>query len=378
MSDERPASDALQASVATDKIDNDGLFRSVFENAAIGMTLVDLDGRLVRCNAAFARMLGYAADALAGMPFSAITHPDDVDANPNLYRDLVAGKLSQFQIDKRYLHKSGEIVRARLTVSAVLDEGSAVRFTIGMTEDITAQEEAKRSLQVAHHRLKVLSARILDAQESERRTIALELHDEIGQALSAIKLHLHDLRKSSRNEQELQNLQSAMSITELAFGHIRRLAVQLRPPQLDLMGLESALRSHLESRAAEAGLALSFDCRLGGGSRGPRLDITCFRLVQEAMTNIIRHAQAASVVVSVVEREGALHLRIKDDGVGFDVEEAKVRSLRASSMGLAGMEERVHLLNGTFDIVSSPGKGTEIRARLLPSILERERRSRAR
>src|SRR5690606_21919293 len=112
--------------------------------------------------------------------------------------------------------------------------------------------------------------------------------------------------------------------------------------------------------------------------RGPRMDITCFRLVQEALSNVIRHAQASTVWVRIVETAGTIELAIRDDGVGFDVEEAKARSLQTSSMGLAGMEERVHLLNGSFEIASAPGAGTEIRVRIPPHVLERERRSRAR
>lgn len=368
----------VRAVKATRAPDGEAMFRSIFEHAAVGMTLMDAQGRILRCNPAFARMLGYAEDELRGKSFTEITHSEDVDANLRLHHDLTAGKIDRVQLRKRYLHKSGTTVWVQLTVSMVPCHADSPEFSIAMAEDISRQEEAQRSLQAAHQRLKVLSARILDTQESERRAIALELHDEIGQALSAIKLNLHDLRKNSKDERELRFLQSAMNITESAFNHIRKLAVRLRPPQLDLMGLEVALRAHLEQRAAEAGLALEFDCRLGPTGRGPRLDITCFRLVQEAVTNIIRHAQASTIWVKIAENAGAVHLQIRDDGVGFDVEEAKARSLHASSMGLAGMEERVHLLNGSFEIVSSPGAGTEIRARLLPSILERERRKRVR
>jgi len=160
---------AIEASLRA----SEAMFRSVFENAAIGMTLTDNHGTIIRCNPAFARMLGYTEEELAGKPFAEITYPEDIDANVNLYQELMTGRIASFQLNKRYLHQSGAIVWAQLSVSMAPGQETTARFTIGMVEDITARKQAEARIEylATHDGLTGLPNRTL-------------IHDRIAQAIT--------------------------------------------------------------------------------------------------------------------------------------------------------------------------------------------------
>jgi two-component system sensor histidine kinase UhpB len=153
-----------------------------------------------------------------------------------------------------------------------------------------------------------------------------------------------------------------MEIADTALSQVRNLSVNLRPPQLDLMGLEAALNWLLQRQVESSGLQVHFNAQLNAGARTPQADITCFRIVQEALTNVLRHAAAANLWVDIAETAGVIDLDIRDDGRGFDIDAAKTRSAQGRSLGLLSMEERITLMGGSFEIVSSPGNGTRIHA----------------
>ncbi len=221
-----------------------------------------------------------------------------------------------------------------------------------------------RQLQETGERLHALSRQLMGAQEAERRRLARELHDELGQALTAVKLNLQSLPGPGASAGAGGRLDEAMGLVDRALSQVRDLSLDLRPSLLDDLGLASALRWYVTRQAERAGLAATVAADLGETRPGPDIETACFRVVQEAMTNAVRHGGARSVSVEVKGREGEIALVVRDDGAGFDVEAAHSRATRGESLGLLGMEERVLLLGGTLDIDSAPGQGTEVRARI--------------
>jgi signal transduction histidine kinase len=219
----------------------------------------------------------------------------------------------------------------------------------------TALERERAGEELAEKRgeLQSLSRKLIEAQESERRAVARELHDDFGQALTAIRLNL---KKGGSDPSE--NIQ----LVDQAIQRMRELAQDLRPSILDDLGLPAALRWYVAREAKRAGIELRLEA-----TDLPRLpaavEITCFRLVQEALTNIVRHAQARQVEIELAVREGSLVLTVRDDGKGFDPRAALRRAARGHSVGLLGMKERVSLAGGELEIDSAPGRGTLIRAR---------------
>jgi signal transduction histidine kinase len=208
----------------------------------------------------------------------------------------------------------------------------------------------------------VLSRRLVTAQEAERRNIARELHDEIGQALTVMQLNLQAMLLSPVTDVVSPRLNESLVLVERVLEQVRDISLNLRPSILDDLGLEPALRWYTERQAALVGLIAGFHADSLEQRLDPVVETECFRIAQEALTNVVRHSQAKSVTVELREKDGQLHLRVRDDGVGFDVAVVRERAVRGTSLGLLSMEERAVLAGGRLEFNSAPGRGTEVHA----------------
>ncbi len=225
----------------------------------------------------------------------------------------------------------------------------------------TALEQRAAERQQAEETLQILSRQLLEAQENERRHIARELHDEIGQALTAVKINLQTAQRTP--DVLTASLQESISIVDRTLQQVRTLSLDLRPALLDDLGLVAALRWYVDRQAQRAGFVAQFVADPLETRPRPDLETACFRVAQEALTNVARHARAQQVRVELRQRDAELHLLIRDDGKGFDVRAAQERATQGASMGLLGMQERVWLVGGQIDIASAPAEGTEVRVR---------------
>ena len=216
-------------------------------------------------------------------------------------------------------------------------------------------DEAQR----ARHRLELLSRGLLEVQEAERRELARELHDQPGQLLTALTMNLESLRRSAPRALEAP-IGESLAIVQRVLREVRDLSFRLRPAMLDDMGLTEALRWHVDREARRAGIRASVTVDPAVGRLPAALETALFRVVQEATTNVARHARASSLAVEIRADGGDVHLVVADDGVGFDVDAGRDRL----SLGLLGMQERMALVGGTFEVESVPGHGTELRARV--------------
>ncbi|MBC7917265.1 MAG: response regulator [Rhodoferax sp.] len=210
--------------------------------------------------------------------------------------------------------------------------------------------------------LQTLSRRVLEAQETERRRVAHELHDELGQALTAIKINLqtrgrfHNVSTDALDAENIRILDDALQ-------QVRRLALALRPSMLDDLGLGPALRWLGEQTAARSGFEVTMNIPVLEPRLPPDMETACFRIVQEALTNITRHADAKHVTIDLQREEAAMVLSVQDDGSGFDLDAARARAIHGGSLGVLGMQERAMLVGGQLDITSAPGQGSQLRLR---------------
>jgi signal transduction histidine kinase len=233
-------------------------------------------------------------------------------------------------------------------------------------------------VRAARERLQILSQRMMEVQEAERRHIARELHDEIGQVLTAVKVNLEAMQRLRGKGPLSVRVGDSIGIVERAIQEVRNLSLDLRPSVLDDLGLVAALRWQADRQAQRGGIVVQFVADPPELRAPPDIETACFRVAQEALTNVVRHAQARQIRVEVRHRGADLELLIQDDGVGFDLAAARERASREASFGLLGMEERVQLAGGQIVIESAPGRGTTIRVRFpLTSPLERRGRRRA-
>jgi PAS domain S-box-containing protein len=234
-----------------------------------------------------------------------------------------------------------------------------------VAERAAAALERRRLFDELHanqQQLHTLSGRLLEVQENERRHISRELHDEIGQSLSAIAMGLQRLRNEVGGETLAFQLDECVSLLESTIQQVRTLSVDLRPPVLELLGLEAALREHADRMARHAGFEMHIDSHTFKQRAPADVETACFRVAQEALTNVARHAHASQVGIYLREQTGALQLTIVDNGVGFDVELARNSAHHGKSLGLLSMQERVLLAGGHFDIQSRVSVGTTLTA----------------
>jgi len=226
-------------------------------------------------------------------------------------------------------------------------------------------------------RAQILSQQLMEAQETERRHLARELHDEIGQALTAVKINLQAIQRAPGDS--ANRLHESIAIVDRALQQVRDLSLDLRPSLLDDLGLVAALRWYLDRQAQRAGFAAEFAAQPAEIRVDAHVATACFRVAQEAVTNIVRHAQARHARLDLHQQGPELQLAIRDDGTGFDVAAARERAVRGGSLGLLGMQERVLLMGGRLDLQSTPGHGATLVARLpLAPAPALERRSRKR
>ncbi len=232
-----------------------------------------------------------------------------------------------------------------------------------MLTNLSRLQRAENDLRESERRFRALSHRLLAVQEVERRAIARDLHDDLGQILTALKLNLE--RPTPRGSQEpSERLARNVEIVDEAIEHTRRLALDLRPPLLDDLGLAEALRWYVNRQAEHGTVDIRLDVDALDSTRIPAaLATACFRLVQEALTNVLRHARARHVRVSVRETSDALEVLVEDDGRGFDPQAATERAGAGVSLGLLSMKERASLAGGTLTIESGPDRGTTVRGR---------------
>jgi two-component system sensor histidine kinase UhpB len=290
-----------------------------------------------------------------------LLHPEDRPAMQGWIAACLAGEQPD-DLDFRAILPDGTIRLLNGRGERICDAEGRPTQIVGTVQDITERKRAEEALQLTSERLQTLSRRLLEIQETERRQIARELHDEIGQALTATKINLQSLQRYPEPATIAGRLEESIGIVEGALGQVRSLSLELRPPLLDDLGLAPALRWLTDQHAHRTGLRVEFrsgavDARFDGA-----VATACFRVAQEALNNVVRHAGARHVTVELQTQEDGAHLRVSDDGAGFDVPTARRRAAQGASLGLLGMEERATLAGGGIEWRSRPGQGTEVHA----------------
>jgi PAS domain S-box-containing protein len=298
-------------------------------------------------------------------------------------RPVVVPDTAQAEFDSpEFLDQIG--IRSRLIVPLVVGEHHIGGMVVNerdphqWTEDeirllslianTTAQaiERARLFEQVlqGRERLQVLSRRLIEVQENERHVVARELHDQVGQVMTALKLHLQMVVYAAQKTPFEADIHEAIQMAETALQQVRNLSRDLRPSVLDDFGLVPALRWHLDQQALWGSFSYQFEPQLSQERLPESLEVVLYRIVQSALTNTVRHAQAKQVDLRIWLEEESIRMELQDDGVGFDVRQAIEEANRGMTMGLLSMMERAELLGGQVEIESEPGRGTRIKCHL--------------
>lgn len=353
-------------------------FRRYFELGLIGMAMTSLDKHWIEFNDQLCTIFGYSRDELAQLTWADLTYPEDLDADVAQFQRVLDGEINGYSIEKRFIHKAGRLVHTVISGSAVRREDGSIDYFVVLVHDITERRRAEELLRQAHdllerrvsertgelvsatQRARTLAQRLYDVQEAERRQVAQDLHDEIGQALTALKLNLQQVEREHFGSAPGVELQESIGISDQLLGRVRSLALDLRPSLLDDLGLVPALRWYTTRQAERIGWDLHLDLPEGRPALTAPRSIACFRVVQEALTNVARHAGAKAVSVRLTVQEEQIRVVVQDDGCGFDIGAMRASAQQGRSMGLIGMEERISLVGGTLVVESLPRQGTKV------------------
>lgn len=264
-----------------------------------------------------------------------------------------------FSLNQALKRAETERRNARLTDElAALNQSLAAQVaarTEELEQEVAVRRRAEERAEEDAARLQALSKRLLHVQEAERRSLAQELHDQIGQLLTGLRFQLEAAREAAPSPP----LNEALTVTSELLTSVRTLCLQLRPRVLDDLGLKPALQWQTREFQRQTGIAIDLELALPEQRLRSELETTVFRMVQEALTNVARHSGAPAAVVTVTADDTALQVEISDRGRGFDADAALARR---DSLGLAGLAERVRLAGGQFEVYSRAAQGTRLHA----------------
>jgi PAS domain S-box-containing protein len=341
--------------------DTEEQYRQLVEVAPVAI-IIRCQGQVAFANSRAADLFGAASPSdLVGVAILDLVHPDFRDSVVRRMRSLdTTGQPQPIQA-QTLVRRDGSLVEVELAAISIDYHGRPAALVVA--QDITERKRAEAERQRYTERLQALSRQLMAAQETERRRIAGELHDEIGQALTALELNLRALQAQAGSPPDPAVLEESLGILEQTLQQVRDLALDLRPSMLDDLGLVPALRWYADRLAQRTGLVIEFVANRARTPLSAESKTTCFRVAQEALTNVVRHAHARKVVVELRSGPKDVLLIVRDDGNGFDVEAARRAGLAGNSLGLLSMQERVALLGGHLEIRSALSRGSEVRAR---------------
>jgi PAS domain S-box-containing protein len=326
-------------------------FRTIFNEANLGILLIDLQGRLIRVNRAFQDLVGYSEEELSYHQIHELACPDDTPID-QVTLALRENREASLALEYRFRRRDGQYIWTSFALSTLRNETSQPQYLIGMVKDISQEKQA--AIELAEMR-----RRLLESGEVERLRLAQELHDGPMQDLYGTVFRLSGFGDGNADPVMTNNLKEIQEMIKIVANTLRVIVGELRPPTIGNLGLERAIRSHAE-RLAEQHPDLDVKLQLTRDEQTlpAHTRLAFFRIYQQCMANVLRHAQASQVLIAFHLDDHEVALDVWDNGSGFTLPEKWVNLLREGHFGLAGIAERVEALGGVLKIETKPGAGT--------------------
>jgi PAS domain S-box-containing protein len=336
-------------------------FRALIEHITEGISLINAEGIILYLSPSACRVLGRGDSNHFGRSWFEIYHPEDSPRLRASFSSLVRDPGGHFSTDARVLHSDGSW-RWVHTVHTNLFMEPNIQAVVATCRDVTQVRRSEETLEEYAARLEDLSRRLVQTQELERRRIARELHDETGQILTGLRLTLDVALQQVGESEAKSTLVRAAAIVQNLQKQVRTLSLNLRPAALDDLGLLPAVLMLCDQHAMHTLIRVkTVHDGVNGRRFAPEIETTAYRIVQEGLTNVARHANVTEATIRLWNDEETLGIQVEDCGKGFAVEYAEFAT---GSNGLSGMRERVLLVGGEFAVESAPGTGTRLTAEL--------------
>jgi PAS domain S-box-containing protein len=321
---------------------------------------IDQDSKIVFANRRFAEIFGYERKALMGMESWKLVHPDDRALTNERRRRRLHGEPVPSEYEARGVKRDDSIIWIKRRNCRINYQGRPA--VLGNVVDITKRKEMERDLKQSTENLRFLSSKLLTAQERERKRISIELHDELGQAMTVLKLQLRAVeRKLPESQAALkQDCETILRYVDGIIANVRRLSRDLSPSILEDLGLSAALHCLVEEIGQHCEIATDYRMDDINDLFAHDAQITIYRIFQEILTNVGKHAMARHLYIQVKRKEDRVAFHIRDDGCGFDLKHVRNKEPIEKGLGLAAMDERVRMLKGSLDIRTRPEAGTAI------------------
>ncbi len=329
-------------------------------DAGTAIAQLGLDGQWLSANQCMCDLLGASFEEFSRVPFDKLFHIDNAQEEKGLRAQLLNHVISQYSSRRRVTPPNADASQVEVAFSLTFDGAGNGRSIFAVIEDPTALRSAEAAVKESETARHELARRLTNAQEKERTRIARELHDDIGQSLAILRIQMLRAGQpvSGMVGKRHPTITDLSDNLKLLAEKVSRISHQLHSSELEYLGLSVAIQSHCREFSANYKIAVDCSCTNIPEDLDSLLALSLLRIVQEALHNAAKHSKAKSIQVAVKGSDTDLSLLIADDGVGFDLEEAKF----AAGLGLISMRERIHLADGQFEITSAPGKGTRIAA----------------
>ncbi len=338
-------------------------YKQLFNHAPAGIYELDFsEQRFITVNDVMCEYTGYSEEEFLRMSPYDILSEDGKALYAQRVKNLMVGENISESVEYKIARKDGEELWVALNINPVYENGKVKGVTV-VVHDITERHNVEQKLKQSEKRLRSLSTELMKAQENERRRISKELHDEMGQSLAILKHRMRSIEKSllAHQPQRSKDSDAAVELIDEVIGKVRQISRDLNPSILEDVGLCPALRSLADNFMQEYEIHVTLDIDDIDAFFSKETARNLYRIFQEALTNIAKHADASQVNVQIRKGPEYVYFLIEDDGRGFDTNEARARDERRRGLGLPLMEERADSLGGTLEITSREGtEGTKI------------------
>jgi PAS domain S-box-containing protein len=335
--------------------ESEARFRAIFEEAPIGIGLNDRTGRVMAINPTLERILGYRLADYQTQDISFL-YPKGVPKIQALMSELASGQRDNFLVESQAFHKDGHKVWSRVHASKIKSPEDRTWLILNLIEDITKEKEAQAEIIAYQERLRAMAAELTMTEERERRRLATDLHDNIGQVLALLQIKLGSLKQEISSPQGGADLDEARSLLSQVINTTRSLTLEMGFSVLDELGFEAGVEWLGEKFEEQYGLEVEVSCEPLPASFDDAQKIFLFRAIRELLTNVAKHAQASRVCISGQATTAKFSLKGSDNGKGFEVSNLTAMN----GFGLFSIAERVSNQGGTMEVISTPGQGTKV------------------